>query len=373
MLKNDNAVINAGLQTCRFRIAAFLAPLHLLFKGRWGALLFSFPVVVFLSVLATLSSCDDKSGHFRIEGRFRSFNQGEFYVYNSTSAIVDVDTIKVSDGRFAYEIPLESKATFIIIFPNFSEQVVFGEPGATAKIKGDASHLRDIEITGTEDNKLMTNFRLNANKMSPPEVTQAAIDFVKQNPLSPVSLYLVNRYLILPQNPDYAKAYQLVMMMRKADPENAHLLRLTKQLEGLKSSVTGLRLPDFSAVDIDGKRVSRARLKSKVNIVSTWATWSYDSQKLQRRLQVLKKKYGDDISLLSVCLDARKSDCERFVERDSIDWPNVCDGKMWNTPMLGRVGLATVPGNIVTDKDGKIIARNLDSQRLEEKIKSMLK
>lgn len=136
-----------------FRIYRLSTPLQFSFRGLKGSLI--------LSMLILLSSCGGRSGHFRIEGRFRSFNQGEFYIYNSTSAAVDIDTIKVSDGRFAYEIPLEEKATFLIVFPNYSEQVVFGEPGATVKIKGDASHLKEMEITGTGDNKQMTNFRLN--------------------------------------------------------------------------------------------------------------------------------------------------------------------------------------------------------------------
>lgn len=348
-----------------FRIYRLSTPLQFSFRGLKGSLI--------LSMLILLSSCGGRSGHFRIEGRFRSFNQGEFYIYNSTSAAVDIDTIKVSDGRFAYEIPLEEKATFLIVFPNYSEQVVFGEPGATVKIKGDASHLKEMEITGTGDNKQMTNFRLNANKMSPPEVIESAIEFVRNNPKSPVSLYLINKHLILSHNPDYAKAYELAVMMRNEDPENARLLRLVRQLESLKTSVIGLSLPDFSATDTDGKRVNKAQLTGKVNIISAWATWSYDSQNMQRRLKVLKKRYGDDIAILSVCLDARKSDCDKSIVRDSINWPNVCDGKMWNTPLLEKTGIATVPGNIITDKSGKIIARNLDSQQLEDKIKSILK
>lgn len=365
MMKCENKCNDVCTLTSEFRAIPLPSPLRSLLTGVRGVLVFA--------VLMLLSSCGGKSGHFRIEGRFRSLNQGEFYIYNSTGGIVDVDTIKVSDGRFAYEIPLEDKATFFIIFPNFSEHVVFGEPGAVVKVKGDASHLREMEITGTDDNKLMTNFRLNANKMSPPEVVEAAVKFVTEHPRSPVSLYLVNKYLILTQSPDYAKAYGLVTMMRKEDPENASLLRLADRLENLKASVMGGRLPDFSATDIKGRRVGRSLLKGKVNVISAWATWSYDSQKMQRRLKVLEKKYGKDLAVVSVCLDARKSDCEKWLERDSIGWPNVCDGKMWDTPLLHKVGIATVPGNLVADKEGKIIARNIDSQQLEDKIALVLK
>lgn len=329
--------------------------------------------VAFLLLLVSLFSCGGKGGHFRVEGRFQSFNQGEFYIYNPDGGNISIDTIRVADGRFAYEVPLDNKATFIIVFPNYSEQVVFGEPGATVKIKGDASHLREMEITGTDDNKLMTNFRLNANKMSPPEITEAAVKFVEGNLTSPVSLYLINKYLILTTSPDYAEAYRLVAAMRKADPENARLLRLSKQLEPLKSVGAGGKLPDFSATDMDGKRVTGAQLKGKVNVISAWASWSSDSRIVQRRLRALRKKYDNQIAVVSVAVDGSKKDCERWMETDSIDWPNICDSCMWNTPLLRKAGIATVPGNLVADQKGKIVARNLNVEQLEEKINSMLK
>ena len=93
-------------------------------------------------------------------------------------------------------MPLSDKATFILIFPNFSQQAVFGENGKVAKISGDASHMREMEITGTDDNELMTDFRLAANRLSPPEVKEAAARFVEENPASLASLYIVNSHFL---------------------------------------------------------------------------------------------------------------------------------------------------------------------------------
>src|SRR5574344_2988262 len=105
----------------------------------------------YLLFLLFLVSCGTDSSHFKIEGRFRNLNQGEFYVYSPDGGTNQLDTIKVQDGSFAYEVPLEKKATFIIVFPNFSEQAIFGEPGKTATVKGDASHLKEMEVSGNTD------------------------------------------------------------------------------------------------------------------------------------------------------------------------------------------------------------------------------
>ena len=46
---------------------------------------------------------------------------------------------------------------------------------------------------------------------------------------------------------------------------------------------------------------------------------------------------------------------------------------MWQTPLLSKLGLAELPGNIVTDRSGRIVARNLSTQELRDKIKATLK
>ena len=318
-------------------------------------------------------SCGAPSGHFRIEGRLRNFNQGEFYVYSPDGGKAGIDTIKVSEGRFAYETRLEEPATFIIVFPNYSEQPVFGESGATATISGDASHLKELEVKGTKTNEQMTEWRLMAGRLMPPEVKREAEDFIKKNPTSPISIYLLRKYFIDNTQPDFKKASLLANIMAKADRNNIQIDLLSKKLLKQKDIEVGNKLPKFSAVDINGKTVSNSDLKGKLNIVTTWASWSYESQNVQRMLNRNKKEYGGRLGIVSICLDANIKECRKRVTNDSIKWSTVCNGNMWDTPLLKSLAIDNVPGNIVCDADQKIIARNLKADKLEEKIKEALK
>lgn len=320
-----------------------------------------------------LSACGAESGHFVIKGRFQSFNKGDFYVYSPDGAISGIDTIHVSDGRFEYEVPLESKATFVLLFPNLSELPVMGEPGATAKVSGSASHLKEIEITGTDDNDLLTKFRKGANRLTPPEETKSAEQFIKEHSQSPISLYLLKKYFLLTSQPDYAKASSLLAVMTKAQPKDGRLANLKKNIDRLSASSLGKSLPSFAATDVYGKSVGKAQLSARVNVVNVWTTWNFDSQRMQRQLDELKKTHGSKLAVVGICLDGRSEDCKRQVERDSIRWPNVCDGQMWQSPLVAKFGLSTVPGNIVYDSKGKVVATNLDASRLKEKIESLLK
>ena len=161
--------------------------------------------------------------------------------------------------------------------------------------------------------------------------------------------------------------------MLKEDPENGQLILLQKRLKPLQGGAQKSRLPQFSATDLKGRKVTEKDLKGKVNVVSVWASWNYNSTDKQRRLKSLKEKYGDKLGVVSICIDGRPNDCKQRIERDSLKWSTVCDGRMWDTPLLAKFGLADVPGNILADEKGIILERNLQPQRLEELINQQLK
>jgi hypothetical protein len=331
------------------------------------------PFYLFTFLLLFLSSCGVDSNKFRLSGRLRNINQGMFWIYSPDGAIEGIDTIQVRDGRFSYETELHMPATFVIIFPNYSEQPVFAEPGEEVDIKGNASHMKEMIIKGTDDNDAMTELRMELNELMPPDVPKAVGKFISENPTSRVSHYLLQRYFLSDPQANIEQAYVLVSAMQKEDPDDVRLTRWKKELEGLRNGQLNSRLSDFSAKDILGRNVSLGDLKSKVNVITVWASWNYQSTDIQRRLQRMKHRNGDKLSVVSVCLDADYKNCKQTILRDSVLWKTVCDGRMWETPMLSKLGIADVPGNLVLDEKGVVQARNLNPQKLEEKILQMLK
>ena len=318
-------------------------------------------------------ACGTESGKFRLEGRLRNINQGEFWVYSPDGGMVGIDTIPVRNGRFSYEMELYDQATLMMVFPNYSEQPIFAKSGATVTIKGDATHMKEMIIEGTSDNEDMTMLRMELNDLTPPDIPEAVSQFVKDNRDSPVSIYLIKRYFVQAPEPNYRQARVLTEMLLDENPDNGQLLTLKKQLKKLENCGVKSKVPKFSAIDLKGKAVTENALKRKVNVVTTWATWSYTSQNQQQRLKQLKENYGDQLGVLSICLDAQADICRRSIARDSLKWSTVCDGRMWDSPLLQKFGLADVPGNLLIDSKGTVVARNLSAKHLEERIQKMLK
>jgi hypothetical protein len=351
------------LHGIRYSLTSHLSPLTSSFLSSYILLLTSY----------LLLSCGPDGDHFEINGQFKGLNQGELYIYATDGPSQKLDTIAIINGGFEYSANLDGPRTYVIVFPNFSELPIIGEPGQEVEIEGDASHLKEVEVTGTKENEAMTAYRLQTSQMTPPETAKTAEEFINNNPQALASIYILNKTFIQTEIPDYDKALKLATVIMKASPENHAIAKLKKQLEGLKNFKEKGQLPKFTATDINGKTVSNVDLYAKVNVISTWASWNYDSQNAQRKLKRLEKDHGSQLKFLSICLDANKKDCRKNMDRDSIKWHNICDGKMWETPILGQLGLYFVPDNIITDSKGKILAHSITTNELDRKIEELLK
>lgn len=330
--------------------------------------------VLGLAMMALLLlACSGEKGKFVLEGRLRNINYAEFWIYSPDGLIAGIDTIKVRDGRFSYEQELNGEGTLMIVFPNYYEQPVFAGPGESVSIKGDATHLKEMIIQGTTENEDLTTLRMELNDLTPPDIPAAVTAFITENPTSMASIYLLRHFFIQNPEPDFQQALKLTRLMLKANPDNTQLTELEKQLKPLQGGKKGSTLPRFNAKDTKGGKVTQDALKREANVVLAWATWNYPSMDIQRKVKELKKRHGDRLGVVGICIDGQPSLCRQQIARDTLKWQTVCDGKQWETPLLSTFGLADVPGNVIINGKGRVVARNLNMQQLEQQINNILK
>lgn len=373
--------------------------------------------VVFTLVAALVcTSCGTDSRHFRIDGRLLHLNQGEFYVYSPDGIINGLDTIKVQAGRFSYEVACDRPMTLMIVFPNFTEQPVFAQPGKSVDLKGDASHLKEMTVKGTKDNELMNKFREMIHNAAPPEMKKCAQLFVQDHPESRVGAYLVDRYFIHDANPDTKTAVRLVDLMIEKQPDNGYLKRQKRQLIASFVATKGADIPNVLGTTVDGKTIGRVQLtKAPVTVVCALATWKYESMSQFRRLAAYAASQQGRVAVVGVSIDASPSLVRSQLasqigisdsasglafgpssgsssgsasgsssgsasaaaqgsssSRSSSTCYVVCDGKMVESPFFTRLGLTGVPDNIVI-KNGRIAAAHLTDNQLTEFIKEKQK
>ena len=321
-------------------------------------------------LILLLASCGADSHHFSLEGRFLKMNQGQFYVYSPDGAISGIDTIMVQGGRFAYEIPCEEEGTIVIVLPNYSEIPVFVEPGKSVDLKADASHIKDIEVTGTDANDRMTKWRKNTSSQSPDGLVKQAEQFIKDNPSSIISRWLLRKYFIVTAKPNLKKARELVKLMSEKADKDASVVRLSVGLENVPLQV-GDELPVFTAKDLQGKSVLASQYRLGKTVILVWATWDYEGQSISRRvarkIEEMKSQGKQVPKVLGISIDASAVDAKKTVGSDSTAWSTICDGLMWKSPVVKAIGTTKVPDNFVIE-NGKVKACHLSNDELLKEI-----
>lgn len=321
-----------------------------------------------LLLTLVLVSCGTDGHHFKLEGRLRNLNQGEFYIYSTDGVMEGLDTIGIKSGRFAYEVKCENPGTLVIVFPNFSEQPVFAAPGKSVEIKGDATKLKELTVSGTKENKQMNQFREQIVMASPPEIIKYATTFIEDHPESIVSDYLLSKYFLKNSQPDYKKARELLKKMTEAQPENTQLKKLVTKIQNADVSSVGKHVTPFNAVDIFGNGVNHSQFCTGLAVIYTWATWDSESCTFQRTLKSLKEGDVPDVKALGISIDASDVDCFKMVEREDIKATIVRENGFFESKLIDKLGLLQFPDNIIL-KDGVIIARNVTVSELRDKLK----
>lgn len=327
--------------------------------------------LAYIAISFALLCCTGHPKEARLEGEFANLEQGEFLIYSTDEALDRLDTLRIVDGIFSYTLPTVQPATLHILYPNQSELVVFASPGDEIAIKGDAQNLSEVEVSGSEDNELYTEFRQETNGKSGEETKNIAHNYILEYPTHAVSRYLFTTYYLCDEEASVKETTALYDSLCRACPDDLALSKLSSRVRSLGLLRVGNPLPDFSLTLKPGhggngteqRTIKKDDYNGKLLLIAFWANWKggsagaiYRARRLRREL----KGKGKDIELISYSLDADESQLYRNEERDSIDFPSYCDFLSLSSPLVQKWGIRELPYIILVTPDGNIAASGSD-------------
>lgn len=316
----------------------------------------------------TLLSCGGPLDRITIEGKFTHLQQGEFYIYTENGGNDRIDTITVVGGRFEYTSPLNEPSVFHLLYPNFSEHIIFAAPGDKIKIEGDANNLKETQITGNDANKALTSFRMDNMGKSEEEIAQAARTFILDLPSSPVSTYLFRRYF-LDRSHDSIAIRELYDSLSAAQPDSKTLPLWQGPVERINLCKTGTQLPAFTIPLPNGDTLKSSDYKGRYLLLTFWASWNSSSTSLMFETSYQLRKCHNRFSTISCSLDVDSIGYSLVLRRDSVNWPSICDYKAWRSPLVELLGIDDIPYLILTDSLLNIVAQGNRMKDIEPVLK----
>ncbi len=227
------------------------------------------------------------------------------------------------------------------------------------------------------DNDAMADFKARY-KVITDDKKQVYLDFINANPNSFMSLIalegLITLQIIDGEIPEYSELAPLFNSLSSDVKNTITGKKDAKSLVVMKSTAIGEMAPEFTQKDPDGKLIKLSSLKGKYVLVDFWASWCAPCRAESPNVVKAYNKYHEKgFEILSVSLDNEKGKDAWLtaIQKDGLVWKNVSDLKGWKNEVAVLYGIKAIPQNMLLDKTGKIIGKNLKGEALSKKLEEI--
>lgn len=201
------------------------------------------------------------------------------------------------------------------------------------------------------------------------EIYRYKMNFIKENPESPVALYVAGNLSMT----KYGRG--AIDQLMSLFPEHVRNSEKVKALEERKKAVpvyVGDSYLDIEMLDKDGKEIKLSEVikPGKYTLLEIWASWCGPCRGDIPHLKDAYMGYhAKGFDIVSVSIDGDKKQWKKALEKEKMPWLQVCDkGDNFEGFIVKKYGINGVPSSFLIDPQGKIVLTNARGGWLDTKL-----
>jgi peroxiredoxin len=198
-------------------------------------------------------------------------------------------------------------------------------------------------------------------------------EYVKKNPNSPLAMYALAQYAGWDIDPE--KIEPLFNALPEATRNMPSAVAMKGNMEIAKKTGVGRTAMDFTQNDTLDKPVALSSFKGRYLLIDFWASWCGPCRAENPNVVKVFNKYKEQgFHVLGVSLDrpGQKEKWLKAIHDDGLAWTQVSDLQFWNNAVAKQYGIQAIPQNFLLDPQGKIIAKNIRGEELDQAVKDAI-
>ena len=347
-------------------------------------LLFIVPFFGYAQNSASSKNSSSLNDGYEINGTVTGYEDGTSVSYVNQQTGMPEKQTTIEKGKFTIKGHLEEPSFVVLVFADQPPAVPLFIDNTKITITGDKNDLDNISVKGSETQDQFSEYSHSIKpyeKMfaeggvkdaeSVAKVEKISEDFVKKYPSSYVSPIAIIR--ILQSSGNVEVADKLFASLSKDVKKSSLGKYLDQQLAVAKINPIGSEVVDFSQTDTAGKTVKISSFRGKYVLIDFWASWCRPCRMENPNVVAAYNKFHDkNFTILGVSLDQAKQAWISAIKMDGLAWTQVSDLKGWGNEVAGLFHVTSIPQNLLIGPDGKIVAKNLRGEALDQKLGELL-
>ena len=372
--------------------------------------------IIFVLPFALLAACSGNTAGttgFELKGKLSNSHGDKIYLEQLTEkGIEPLDTATIDDkGEFSITTPVKEVGFYRLRISEKNFATLILNPDEHVTVTGDAQDLGNTyTVEGSPDSKLFWEVNKASAKNygkrdSLQRMFQAFVatvksdseridsisdalekpytalmdehnkylkDFITKNSSSFAALAAIQQ---LPPD-EYIDLYiTLDQALGKKYPNSSYIKAFHEGVAEQQKLSIGTPAPEITMNTPADKPLSLSSLRGKIVLVDFWASWCGPCRAENPNVVKAYNAYhSKGFEVFSVSLDKDKDRWVEAIRKDGLSWPShVCDFKYWQSPVVQLYNFNGIPYNVLLDKQGNIIAKNLRGEALEQKLAEVLK